>query len=229
MGSAVVSRSAVRRGARPAQHLLVCLACGQQHSLLKGTIFEQTKTGLAKWFLAIYLVTSSRLPHGRWALAAIRRGAAVATRSARRWSGPIRQPLSDRVEGPDATHPGAAKPGRPGLRRCRQGAGRRCRRSRRRQGPRAPASPLRLARLPDAGATSLEGFVAANVAKPAAVATDGWAGYAGPAGERIPPRADQSQHGPGGDAVLRLPAIHLVFGLGRLASWHPSRAVGDLR
>ena len=25
-----------------------------------GTIFEQTKTGLAKWFLAIYLVTSSK-------------------------------------------------------------------------------------------------------------------------------------------------------------------------
>jgi hypothetical protein len=37
-----------------------CVACGKQHSLLAGTIFEQTKTGLAKWFLAIYLVTSSK-------------------------------------------------------------------------------------------------------------------------------------------------------------------------
>ena len=30
-----------------------CVACRKQHSLLAGTIFEQTKTGLAKWFLAI--------------------------------------------------------------------------------------------------------------------------------------------------------------------------------
>ena len=37
-----------------------CVACGKQHSLLAGTIFEQTKTGLSRWFLAIYLVTSSK-------------------------------------------------------------------------------------------------------------------------------------------------------------------------
>ncbi|MGH6901006.1 MAG: IS1595 family transposase, partial [Geminicoccaceae bacterium] len=37
-----------------------CTACGKQHSILAGTVFEQTKTGLAKWFLAIYLVTSSK-------------------------------------------------------------------------------------------------------------------------------------------------------------------------
>ena len=73
---------------------------------------------------------------------------------------------------------------------------------------------LRLARLPDAGATSLEGFLAANVAKPAAVATDGWAGYAD-----LP--AKGYHHEPinlstsWGDAVLRLPAIHLVFGLAK--------------
>ena len=37
-----------------------CAACGKQLSLLAGTIFEQTKTGLARWFLAIFLVTSSK-------------------------------------------------------------------------------------------------------------------------------------------------------------------------
>ncbi len=37
-----------------------CVACRKQHSLLAGTIFEQTKTGLSRWFLAIYLVTSSK-------------------------------------------------------------------------------------------------------------------------------------------------------------------------
>src|SRR3954469_19287448 len=53
-----------------------CVACGKQHSLLAGTIFEQTKTGLARWFLAVYLVTSSSAASppwscsGRWASAA---------------------------------------------------------------------------------------------------------------------------------------------------------------
>src|SRR6478672_13713676 len=37
-----------------------CVACRKQHSLLAGTIFEQTKTALARWFLAVYLVTSSK-------------------------------------------------------------------------------------------------------------------------------------------------------------------------
>src|SRR5919199_1712594 len=37
-----------------------CVACRKQHSLLAGTIFEQTKTGLAKWLLATYLATSSK-------------------------------------------------------------------------------------------------------------------------------------------------------------------------
>lgn len=37
-----------------------CAGCGAQTSLLTGTIFEQTKTGLSKWFLAIYLFTSSK-------------------------------------------------------------------------------------------------------------------------------------------------------------------------
>jgi hypothetical protein len=48
-----------------------CRARGRQHSIQGGTIFEQTKpvcgrrsrtgvTGLARWFLAIWLVTSSK-------------------------------------------------------------------------------------------------------------------------------------------------------------------------
>ena len=50
-------RQAWRLGRR---NIYECASCGQQHSLLKGTIFEQTKSGLAKWFLAIFLVTSSK-------------------------------------------------------------------------------------------------------------------------------------------------------------------------
>jgi len=37
-----------------------CRACAEQHSILAGTMFEQTKAGFAKFFLAIYLVHSSK-------------------------------------------------------------------------------------------------------------------------------------------------------------------------
>ena len=57
-------RCAECRGARCYAHdkriIYECSNCGKQHSLLAGTIFEQTKTGLSKWFLAIYLVTTSK-------------------------------------------------------------------------------------------------------------------------------------------------------------------------
>src|SRR4029450_7343136 len=49
-----------RAWAHKARLLDECAACGKQHSLLAGTIFEQSKTGLARWFLAIFLVTSSK-------------------------------------------------------------------------------------------------------------------------------------------------------------------------
>ena len=73
---------------------------------------------------------------------------------------------------------------------------------------------LRLQVVPDASAKSLEAFLAGNVAPPAAVTTDGWQGYAG---------LDQAGYNheaiklsrAWGDAALRLPAIHLVFGLAK--------------
>ncbi len=34
-----------------------CLSCGHQFSVIKGTLFENTKIPLRKWFLAIYLMT----------------------------------------------------------------------------------------------------------------------------------------------------------------------------
>ena len=165
------------------RNIYECAACGQQHSLLKGTIFEQTKTGLAKWFLAIYLVTSSK---GGIAATELQRQMGFGSyQTAWSWLHKIRKamvrpgrrPLSERVEA-DETYVGGARPGRPGRGAAGKAlvagaveAGRGKARGRR-------LGRLRLARLPDAGATSLEGFLAANVAKPAAVATDGWAGYA---------------------------------------------------
>ena len=196
-----------------------CTACGKQHSILAGTIFEQTKTGLARWFLAIYLVTSSKggisamelqrqMGFGSygtaWAwLHKIRRAMVV----------PGRKPLSDRVEA-DETLVGGARPGKPGRGAAGKTVVAGAVESRRGQAPGRRLGRLRLQAVRDASAGSLVGFLGQNVSSPAQVATDGWAGYRGLeakgyAHEPIPLARSW------GDAALRLPAIHLVFGLAK--------------
>jgi transposase-like protein len=173
---------------------------------------------VAKWFLAIYLVTASK--GGISAMELQRQMGFGSYQTAWSWLHKIRRAmvrpgrerLRDRVEA-DETYVGGARSGKAG-----RGAGKvlvagAVESGRGKAGGRR-LGRLRLARLPDAGAISLEGFLAANVAGPAAVATDGWAGYAG-----LP--AQGYRHEPinlsasWGDAVLRLPAIHLVFGLAK--------------
>jgi transposase-like protein len=196
-----------------------CVACRKQHSLLAGTIFEQTKTGLAKWFLAIYLVTSSK---GGIAATELKRQLGLGSyQTAWTWLHkirkamvrPDRQPLAGRVEA-DETYIGGPRSGRPGRGAAGKSlvagaveAGRGKARGRR-------LGRLRLAPLRDASAASLEGFLAAHVTKPATGVTDGWRGYLG-----LP--AKGYDHEPvslsasWGDAALRLPCIHLVFGLAK--------------
>src|SRR5918912_2206866 len=192
-----------------------CVACRKQHSLLAGTLFEQTKTGLAKWFLAIDLVTSSK---GGIAAAELQRQLGFGSyQTAWAWLHkirkamvrPDREPLAGRVEA-DETYVGGPRPGKrgrgaagktpvAGAVEAGQAEGRRLGR-------------LRLAVVPDASAASLEGFLGAAVATPAAVATDGWGGCAG-----LPTKgyAHEPVELGGGDAALRLPGIHLVFGLAK--------------
>src|SRR3954471_17438126 len=179
-----------------------CVACRKQHSLLAGTIFEQTKTGLAKWFLAIYLVTSSK---GGIAATELRRQLGLGSyQTAWTWLHklrkamvrPDREPLAGRVEA-DETYVGGPRPGKRGRGGAREtlvagaveggghgaagktlvaGAVEAGGTEGRRLGR------LRLAVVPDASAASLEGFLGAAVATPTAVATDRWAGHPRPAG-----------------------------------------------
>src|SRR3954454_79216 len=85
-----------------------CVACRKQHSLLAGTIFEQTKTGLAKWFLAIHLVTSSK---GGIAATELKRQLGLGSyQTAWTWLHKLRQALV--AQAPEG--PGPAPPARPG-------------------------------------------------------------------------------------------------------------------
>jgi transposase-like protein len=126
---------------------------------------------------------------------------------------PDRQSLARLVEA-DETLVGGAKPGRPGRGAAGKtvvagaveaapGKGRQRRLGR-----------LRLAAVPDASTESLEGFLAGNLAPPAAVTTDGWPGYGG-LGEAGYDHEAINLSRSWGEAVLRLPAIHLVFGLAK--------------
>ena len=208
-----------RAWAHKARLIDECAACGKQHSLLKGTIFEQTKTGLARWFLAIYLVTSSK--GGISAMELKRQMGFGSYQTAWSWLHkirkalvrPEREPLAVRVEA-DETYLGGPRPGKPG-----RGAAGKIKvagavESGRGQTRGRRLGRLRLAVVPDVSARSLGGFLSAAVTKPATIATDGWSGYGGLA-------AAGYAHEPlnlaasWGDAALRLPAIHLLFGLAK--------------
>src|SRR5947199_4720042 len=196
-----------------------CVACRKQHSLLAGTIFEQTKTGLAKWLLAIYLVTSSK---GGIAATELKRQLGLGSyQTAWTWLHklreamvrPDRQPLAGRVEA-DETYVGGPRPGKPGRGAAGKALVAGAVEAGRGEGRGRRLGRLRLAILADASAASLDAFLAANVARPATVATDGWRGDLGLAAARYE-HEPVSLSASWGDAALRLPGIHLVFSLAK--------------
>ncbi|MFP4271163.1 MAG: IS1595 family transposase [Alphaproteobacteria bacterium] len=196
-----------------------CRACGRQHSILAGTIFEQTKTGLARWFLAIYLVTSSK--GGISALELQRQMGFASYGTAWTWLHKIRRAMVDpdrrQLEGDveaDETLIGGRQPGQRG----RGAAGKTVVAGAIEAAPgetrKRKLGRLRLEAVASAAGEHLERFIVANVAKPATVTTDGWSGYAGleAAGYRHRAIALASSWG---EAAQRLPAVHLVFGLAK--------------
>src|SRR3982751_1724287 len=198
-----------------------CAACRKQHSLLAGTIFEQTRTGLSRWFLAIHLVTSSK---GGIAATELQRQLGFGSYgTAWTWLHklrkamvrPDRQPLAERVEA-DETHVGGPRPGKRG-----RGAAGKTLVGGAVEAGRGEARGRRLGRL------RLAAPPAAPAPSPAAFPPAGWRGYLGlPAKgyDHEPVNISASR----GDAALRLPGIHLVFGL--VKRWLPGThhgAVGE--
>jgi transposase-like protein len=126
---------------------------------------------------------------------------------------PDRAPLAERVE-TDETLVGGARPGKRGRGAAGKTVVAGAVEAGRGKGRGRRLGRLRLKAVADASADSLEGFLAANVAQPAAVTTDGWQGYAG-LGEAGYHHEPINLTTGWGDAVLRLPAIHLVFALAK--------------
>jgi hypothetical protein len=188
-----------------------CAACGKQTSVTAGTIMHGSKLPLTAWFWAAYLMAThsngisalqlrNQLGLGSyksaWLLCAKLRRAMVA---------PGRSPLAALTEVDDTEIPLRSKddPVAGGGGRSHQGkmlvAG---------AVEVADGAPgrIRLAQIPDFSATSLHGFITANVTPGTTIRTDGWSGYPGA------PHVAHDPHliGPMAAHVV-LPWIHRVF------------------
>jgi transposase-like protein len=161
------------------RRLLECRRCGHHASITAGTIFHKTRYPLRTWFRAIWWVTSQK--NGASALNVQRILGLGSYKTAWTWLHKLRRamvrPGRDKLHGTvdvDETYIGAAEEGVVGrgvLQKALvviaaehngQGIGR-----------------IRLRRVPDATAASLQGFIVDVVETGSTVNTDGWPAYKG--------------------------------------------------
>ena len=154
-----------------------CEQCGLQTSVLAGTVFQDTKQPLRLWFHAIWHVTCQK--YGANALGLQRVLGLGSYHTAWTWLHKLRRamvrPDRDRLSGVievDETYIGGEKPGKRG----RGAAGKELViMAVQEDGKRI--GRIRLQRVPDASASSLEGAVKASVEAGSTVRTDAWTGY----------------------------------------------------
>jgi transposase-like protein len=200
----------------PSRVLWRCKACGRDTSVTAGTVLHRTRTPLTYWFWAAYLVAthtpglSALQLQRQLGIKRYETAWTILQKLRRAMVRPDRDLLRGKVE-VDEAYVGGPEPGLRGGRQIRhkalvvaaveirgKGSGR-----------------VRLRVVPDASASSLSGFVKANVAPGATVKTDAWAGYA-------PLRSMGYRHeartqGDASRAGVILPRVHRV--LGNLQTW----------
>lgn len=192
--------------------LFECVDCGYQLSVTAGTIFHGTHKPLRMWFRAIWWVTSQKTGvsalglQGILGLGSYKTAWAWLHKLRRAMVRPGRDRLSGRVE-VDETYLGGVEPGRRGrgtkkkalIVVAAQEDGRRIGR-------------IRMRRVPDASANSLQGFIAEAIEPGSVVHTDGWNGYCG-LQEKGYLHEVTPQTGPVGSEEDLLPRVHRVVSL----------------
>jgi transposase-like protein len=157
--------------------LYQCAACGRQTSVTAGTIFQDTRTALRTWFRALWWISSQKTGTSAKGLQQVLGLGSYET--AWTWLHKVRRamvrPGRDRLTGPvevDETYLGGVEEGLHGrqiekkaliavaVEEVGRGLGR-----------------IRMRRVPDASADSLQAFVEETVAPGSVVHTDGWLGY----------------------------------------------------
>lgn len=173
----VCPRCSGREGWLTRRALVMCRGCGYQASVLAGTIFQDTHKPLSTWFRAIWYVTAQK--NGASALGLQRILGLGSYRTAWAWLHKLRRamvrPGRDRLIGRvevDETYLGGLEEGRQG----------------REHGKKAliviaaqedgtKIGRIRMRRVLDASARSLQGFIVDSIEPGSVVHTDGWGGY----------------------------------------------------
>jgi transposase-like protein len=157
--------------------LLHCAACGRQTSVTAGTIFQDTRTPLPVWFRAMWTVTSQKTGASALTLQQVLGLGSYATawtwlhKLRRAMVRPGRERLSGHVE-VDETFVGALEEGAQG-----RGTEKKVLVVVAVEYKGRTIGRIRLRRVPDGSADSLQGFID-DVVKPGSVVhTDGWVGY----------------------------------------------------
>jgi len=168
-----------RRAWRVRTRWFQCAACGRQTSVTAGTVFQDTRTPLRTWFRAMWWVTAQKTGTSAKSLQQVLGFGSYQTAWAwlhklrRAMVRPGRDRLSGRVE-VDETYVGGPEEGLRGRQTekkalvvvaaeavgRRQGIGR-----------------IRMHRVPDASADSLQRFIDETIAPGSTVHTDAWLGY----------------------------------------------------
>jgi transposase-like protein len=193
--------------------LIICRACEYHGSVTAGTLFQDVRKPLRLWFRAMWFVTTQK--QGASALGLQRVLGLGSYTTAWAWLHKLRRamvrPGRDRLGGTvevDETYVGGLREGRPGrdpegkalVAIAAQKDGRKIGR-------------IRLARIADASALSLEGFIAQAVEAGSTVHTDGWDGYAGLTSRGYLHEISVLSGQPKDAAVKLLPRVHLVAAL----------------
>jgi transposase-like protein/predicted RNA-binding Zn-ribbon protein involved in translation (DUF1610 family) len=168
-----------QRGWSTKRDLYHCEQCGLQTSIFAGTIFQDTKKPLHVWFRAMWYISTQK--YGTNALGLQRVLGLGSYRTSWTWLHKLRcamvRPGRDRLAGTievDETYIGGEQPGKRG-----RGSGGKelvvvvAQKDGRKIGR------IRLQRVPDASANSLENSVKEAVEPGSIVRTDGWSGYQG--------------------------------------------------
>lgn len=192
---------------------LVCGGCRHQTSVTAGTIFHDTRKPLRLWFRAMWYVTSQK--NGTSAIGLQRVLGLGSYLTAWTWLHKLRRAmvrrgrdrLSGRVE-VDETYVGGEEPEA----HARQILGK-CLVAIAAQEDGRGIGRIRMARIPDASAVSLQQFIRGAIEPGSVVHTDGWEGYRslGKNGYR---HKVTILRGQGKDAAIELlPRVHRVAGL----------------
>lgn len=192
---------------------LVCGGCRHQTSVTAGTIFHDTRKPLRLWFRAMWYVTSQK--NGTSAIGLQRVLGLGSYLTAWTWLHKLRRamvrPGRDRLSGRvevDETYVGGEEPEA----HARQILGK-CLVAIAAQEDGRGIGRIRMARIPDASAVSLQQFIRGAIEPGSVVHTDGWEGYRslGKNGYR---HKVTILRGQGKDAAIELlPRVHRVAGL----------------